>query len=109
MRLIDSEVFVERSRAENPYGFNGSLLHVLDNADLIPMLDEDGNIAAFRATEMEHTPTEALFALAESQAVKPGSWMRFLTSDSVMFTARFRGEKVVVLECDDTQPAENTV
>lgn len=101
MRLIDCDIHVRRHPHPSAGGaFTSVLLTVLDDAGLIPMLDENGDIVRFDHTEHNQLPIEALTALSDSNLVRVGSWVKF---DAVSFAIRvvFTGHRLLVLEQED--------
>jgi len=104
VRLVDCDIYVRRHPHPSAGGaLTGALLAVLDDAGMVPMLDEHGGIARFAETEHEQLPVEALTALADSNLVRVGAWLKFDTGD-VTFRMKFTGHHLLVLEHEDRTP-----
>lgn len=101
MRLVDCDIHVRRHPHPSAGGaLTSTLLAVLDDAGLVSMLDENGDIVKFDETEHDQLPVEALTALSDSNLVRVGSWIRF---DVGSFTVRvvFTEHRLLVLEQED--------
>lgn len=109
MRLIDCDITVHRHPHPSFGGaLDSTLLAILDDAGLEARLDEDGRIRGFTPADLRAFPTEALTAIAETDRVHPGSWLRF-DAGTFTFRVKFTGHRLLVLEHEDrTQPLQET-
>lgn len=104
MRLVDCDIHVRRHPHPSAGGaLTSALLSILDDAGLVPMLDENGEIARFAETDHDQLPVDALTALADSNLVRVGSWLRFDTG-ALVFRITFTGHHLLVLDHEDRTP-----